>query len=162
METIRNPFTLICAFVLATACATVQEEQAFSDWNKEAQRWSYSDTEEVPLPELDESASLDDYVLYAMLNNPGLRAAFDRWKAALDRVAPSQTLPDPRFTYANYIREVETRVGAQEHKFGLAQTFPWFGKLDLQGDIAASQVPEPDLAALGAVARWGLIPTRRA
>ncbi|MBW1850497.1 MAG: TolC family protein, partial [Deltaproteobacteria bacterium] len=87
------------------------------------------------LPELNENASLDDYVLYAMLNNPGLRAAFDRWKAALEKMAPARTLPDPRFTYANYIKEVETRVGAQEHKFGLAQTFPWFGKLDLRGEM---------------------------
>jgi outer membrane protein TolC len=93
----------------------------------------------VRLPELNDSASLDDFVLYAMLNNSGLRAAYDRWKAALDQVGPSKALPDPRFTYANYIREVETRVGAQEHKFGLAQSFPWFGKLDLQGDMALQE-----------------------
>ena len=136
MKIIRNAFTLICAFVLATACATVQQKQAFSEWNEEARKWTRSDVEDVDLPELDENASLDDYMLYAMLNNPGLRAAFDRWKAALDKVGPAQTLPDPRFTYANYIREVETRVGAQEHKFGLTQTFPWFGTLDLRGDIA--------------------------
>ena len=136
MSIIRNSLVLIGVFVLAAACATVQEKQAYSDWNEEARKWSETDREDVDLPELDENASLDDYVLYAMLNNPGPRAAFDRWKAALDRVGPAQTLPDPRFTYANYVREVETRVGAQEHKFGLAQTFPWFGKLDLQGDIA--------------------------
>ncbi|MBN1833952.1 MAG: TolC family protein [Deltaproteobacteria bacterium] len=136
MTIIRNTFVLICVFVLSTACATVQENQAFSNWNEEALKWNRTDEENVHLPELDENASLDVYVLYAMLNNPGLRAAFDRWKAALDQVGPAQTLPDPRFSYANYIREVETRVGAQEHKFGLAQTFPWFGKLGLQGDIA--------------------------
>ncbi len=136
MTIIRNTFMLIGVFMLAAACTTVQEKQAFSDWNKEARKWTRSETENIDLPELDENASLDDYVLYAMLNNPGLRAAFDRWKAALDQVGPAKTLPDPRFTYANYVREVETRVGAQEQKFGLAQTFPWFGKLDLQGDIA--------------------------
>ncbi len=136
MKIIRNTFVLVCVFVLATACATIQEKKAFSDWNEEARKWTRIDVEDVDLPDLDEKASLDDYVLYAMLNNPGLRAAFDRWKAALDKVGPAQTLPDPRFTYANYVREVETRVGAQEHKFGLTQTFPWFGKLDLQGDIA--------------------------
>jgi cobalt-zinc-cadmium efflux system outer membrane protein len=136
MRITRNLLVLIGVFVLVTACATVQEKQAFSDWNEEARKWSRTVEEDVDLHELDENASLDDYVLYAMLNNPGLRAAFDRWKAALEQVGPAQTLPDPRFTYANYVREVETRVGAQEQKFGLAQTFPWFGKLDLQGDIA--------------------------
>jgi len=136
MTITRNALMLICVFVLATACAAVQEKRAAPEWNEEVRKWTRSDVEEVDMPELDESASLDDYVLYAMLNNPGLRAAFDRWKATLEKVAPAQTLPDPRLTYANYIREVETRVGAQEQKFGLAQTFPWFGKLDLQGDIA--------------------------
>ena len=136
MTIVRSVFVLICVFVLTTTCVTAKRKQPLSEWNEDARKWTHSDTEEVLLPELDESASLDDYVLYAMFNNSGLRAAFDRWKAALDRVGPAQSLPDPRFTYANYIREVETRVGAQEHKFGLAQSFPWFGKLDLQGDIA--------------------------
>ena len=136
MTIIRNTFMLIGVLVLATACVTVQEKLALPEWNEEVRRWTRSDVENVDLPELDEDALLDDYVLYAKLNNPGLRAAFERWKAALDQVGPAQALPDPRFTYANYIREVETRVGAQEHKFGLAQSFPWFGKLDLQGDIA--------------------------
>ena len=85
MTIIRNTSILIGVFVLATACATVQEKQALSEWNKEARKWTRSDLEDVDLPELDENASLDDYMLYAMLNNPGLRAAFDRWKAALDR-----------------------------------------------------------------------------
>ena len=46
-------------------------------------------------------------------------------------------MPDPRFTYRYYIQEVETRVGPQKQGLGLSQTFPWFGKLDLQGDAAA-------------------------
>jgi outer membrane protein TolC len=136
MSIIRNGFILIMILVLAAGCATVQEKQAFSDWQKESQRFSGSSVEDVNLPELSENATLDDYVLYAMLNNAGLRAAFERWKAALEKVTSSRTLPDPRFTYANYIKEVETRVGPQKHKFGLAQTFPWFGKLDLQGEMA--------------------------
>jgi cobalt-zinc-cadmium efflux system outer membrane protein len=80
--------------------------------------------------------SLDDYIRIGLLNNPGLKASFEKWQAALEKVEPAKTLPDPRFTYANYIEEVETRVGAQKNNFGLSQTFPWFGKLDLKGEIA--------------------------
>ncbi len=136
MTIIRNAFTLMSFFLLATGCATVEERQALSDWKEEGRKWTVSDSTDVHLPELNESASLDDYILYAMINNPGLHAAFDRWKAALEKVTPARTLPDPRFTYANYIKEVETRVGPQEHRFGLTQTFPWFGKLDLGGEMA--------------------------
>jgi len=136
MSIIRNTFVLIIILFLAASCTTVEERRAFSDWKEESQKFSGSSVDEASLPELAENATLDDYVLYAMLNNAGLRAAFEQWKAALEKVTPSRTLPDPRFTYANYIKEVETRAGPQKHKFGLAQTFPWFGKLDLQGEMA--------------------------
>ncbi len=86
---------------------------------------------------LGESPTLSHYLTYAALNNPGLEAAFNRWKAALERVPQVRALPDPRFTYRYFIEEVETRVGAQEQSFGIAQTFPWFGKLELRADAAA-------------------------
>ncbi|MHC4091297.1 MAG: TolC family protein [Planctomycetota bacterium] len=93
--------------------------------------------DEPELPVLDESATLEDYLAYAAFNNPGLEAAFNRWKAALERVPQVRALPDPRFTYRNYIQEVETRVGPMQQAFGLSQTFPWLGKLELRGDVAA-------------------------
>jgi outer membrane protein TolC len=88
------------------------------------------------LPTLDQTSTLEDYLKYAALNNPGLEAAFNQWKAALERVTQVTSLPDPRFNYAYYIEEVETRVGPQRQKFGISQTFPWFGKLKLKGDAA--------------------------
>ena len=91
------------------------------------------------LPTLGESSTLDDYLQYAALNNPGLEAAFNRWRAALERIPQVTTLPDPRFTYGYFIREVETRVGPQEQAFALMQTFPWFGKLRLRGEKAFEQ-----------------------
>jgi outer membrane protein TolC len=84
-----------------------------------------------------ETSSLTDYLAYAALNNPGLEAAFHQWKAALERIPQARSLPDPRFTYRYFIKEVETRVGPQRQAFELAQMFPWFGKLDLAGDVAA-------------------------
>ncbi|NQU39553.1 MAG: TolC family protein [Lentisphaerae bacterium] len=88
------------------------------------------------LPLIDESTTLRDYLAYAALNNAGLRADFSQWKAALERIPQVKSLPDPRFNYAYFIEEVETRVGPQRQKFGLAQTFPWFGTLRLRGDAA--------------------------
>ncbi|MHC4882231.1 MAG: TolC family protein [Planctomycetota bacterium] len=91
---------------------------------------------EPKLPKLDENSELSDYLAYAALNNPGLEAAFNRWKASVEEVVQSETLPDPKFTYQYYIEEVETRVGPQNQGLGLAQTFPWFGKLELRGKVA--------------------------
>ena len=60
---------------------------------------------------LSETSTIEDYLVYAALHNPGIEAAFDHWKAALEKSPRAQSLPDPRFTYAYYIEHVETRVG---------------------------------------------------
>ncbi|MHC5113077.1 MAG: TolC family protein, partial [Planctomycetota bacterium] len=88
-------------------------------------------------PVLDEHATLDDYLRYAALNNPGLEAMFQDWKAAVERAPQVRALPDPRFTYGYYLGEVETRVGPMRHSVSLSQTFPWFGKLQDREDAAA-------------------------
>jgi outer membrane protein TolC len=88
--------------------------------------------------QLTEAAGLEDYLAYAAMNNPGLQAAFNRWKAALERVPQVKALPDPRLSYRYYVSEIETRVGAMRQGFGLSQTFPWLGKLELRGDVAAA------------------------
>ncbi len=93
--------------------------------------------EMVDDPVLGESSTLEDYLAYAALNNAGLEGAFNRWRAALERVPQVRSLADPKLTYRYFIREVETRVGPQKQGVGLSQTFPWFGKLELRGDAAA-------------------------
>jgi outer membrane protein TolC len=81
---------------------------------------------------------MDTHVRYALLNNPGVEAAYQGYIAARERMPQVTALPDPRFSYRYYIQEVETRVGPQEQAFGLSQTIPWFGKLALQGEAASS------------------------
>lgn len=80
---------------------------------------------------------LRDYLAAAARNNPELEAAFNRWKAELERIPQVRALPDPRFNYAYFVEEVETRVGPQKQRLGLSQVFPWFGTLKLRGEAAA-------------------------
>lgn len=89
------------------------------------------------LPDLSRKCTLSDYLAYAALNNPGLEAAFNHWKATLERIPQAKSLPDPRFSYRHYIEEVETRRGPMRQAFDLTQSFPWFGKLDLAGGVAS-------------------------
>ncbi len=96
-------------------------------------------TADVDLPGLDDGSSLENYLQYAALNNPGLEASFEKWKAALARVPQVTALPEPQLTYSHFIEEVETRVGPQERKVALVQRFPWFGKLRLRGEAADEQ-----------------------
>jgi len=124
---------------LVLGCASPAERKAFEQFAIERELPYVSAGRAYArhdLPVLAKDSALSDYLAYAALNNPGLEAAFNRWKAALEKVPQARSLPDPRFNYAYFIQEVETRVGPQEHKVGLAQMFPWFGKLELQGDAA--------------------------
>lgn len=82
--------------------------------------------------------TLQDYLQRAALDNAALRAAFEQWKAAVERVPQAQALPDPRFTYGYFMREIETRVGPQRHRFGIMQVLPWFGKIEARTDAAAA------------------------
>lgn len=85
---------------------------------------------------ISETSSLDDLLAVAALNNPGLQAAFFRWQAVLQGTAQASALPNPLFTFAYFIQEVETRVGPQQSKIGIMQMFPWFEKLKLKGKAA--------------------------
>jgi outer membrane protein TolC len=82
--------------------------------------------------------TLQQYVRYAALNNAGLKAAFEQWKAALQQVRQAGALPDPQFTYGYYIDEVETKEGARSQNLQLMQMFPWFGTIQARTDAAAA------------------------
>lgn len=125
---------LVAATGLVAGCATTGrpgpvEGHAAADTGADAARDS--------LPSLEGEPTLDDYLAYAALNNPGLRAAFSRWRAALEKVPQAKALPDPRLSHSQYLEAVETRVGPQRWNVSLAQTFPWFGTLGLRGRAAA-------------------------
>ncbi|MBW7998180.1 MAG: TolC family protein [Candidatus Glassbacteria bacterium] len=96
-----------------------------------------SDPGKFQAPELTESSTLDDYLLYALAANPALKASYHRWEAAVQQAPQAGALPNPRLGYGYFLRQVETRVGPQVQRFGLSQAFPWFGKLSLAESKAA-------------------------
>lgn len=87
----------------------------------------------------DATASVSAYVRYGLVMNAGVRSAFDRWRAAMEVIPQITALPDPRFTFGQFVESVETRTGPQEQTFGLSQTFPWFGKLEARGNVQAQE-----------------------
>ena len=85
---------------------------------------------------LDQQSGLVEYLRFGLLQNAGLKAAYQRWRAALERVVQLSTLPDPMLGFAHFIEEVQTRTGPQRNRIGLSQSFPWPGKLALAGESA--------------------------
>ncbi|RLC97784.1 MAG: TolC family protein [Chloroflexi bacterium] len=112
------------------------EDEARERWEEVHEKFYNPDqVEDQEGSDFGESVSLDELLLYAESRNPRMRASFDRWKAALEQVPQSNSLPDPKFSYAYFIEPVETRVGPQRQKFGLSQTIPMFGKLGLREEV---------------------------
>jgi cobalt-zinc-cadmium efflux system outer membrane protein len=81
---------------------------------------------------------LDGYLEKAASQNPTLKAKFNMYLAALEKVEQKGSLPDPTVSFGYFISPVETRVGAQRFKAGLSQMFPWRGTLPKQKQLAAS------------------------
>jgi len=79
------------------------------------------------------------YLETAAQNNPGLKARFNEYLAALEKVPQVGTLPDPQLAFGYFIQPVETRNGPQNFKISLTQMFPWFGTLGAREGIAANQ-----------------------
>lgn len=74
--------------------------------------------------DIDETATLDDYIRVGLKNNPGLRSEFYKWKSSFKKISKESSLSDPQFTY-----EVETRVVPQERTFSINQELPLPDKL---------------------------------
>lgn len=132
-------WVFLAMIALASGCATSGEKLARVSW-EEASRVERpaAEPKSAPSKSLERIGSLSELLQRAKLENHGIQAAYERWEAAIEGIAGARTLPDPKLTYANFLQSVETRLGPQNQKFGLAQTIP-LGKLGPRGDIAANQ-----------------------
>ncbi|WP_051287298.1 TolC family protein [Algoriphagus mannitolivorans] len=81
--------------------------------------------------------TLDDYLILAAENNPGLKASYARYEAALERVK-QPGLPDPELQVGIFLRPMERFMGNQQADLRLMQMFPWFGMIGTQKEEAKS------------------------
>ena len=71
-----------------------------------------------------------------------MKAKFNEYLAALEKVPQVGGLPDPTGSFGYFILPVETRVGPQHAKFSAMQMFPWFGTLGAKKDVAAEMAKQ--------------------
>ncbi len=75
---------------------------------------------------------LDSLINEALINNPEIQAAYNTWKAAKYKAKRVSGLPDPMARYTYFGQSIETKVGPQEHKYGISQKVPFPFKLHLK------------------------------
>lgn len=82
-----------------------------------------------------QAQSLEDYLLEAAKNNPGLQAAYAQYQATAEQVN-QVSMPNPEFQAGVFLRPMERFMGNQSTDLRLMQMFPWRGMLTSQKEEA--------------------------
>ena len=82
-----------------------------------------------------QAQSLEDYLLEAAKNNPGLQAAYAQYQATAEQVN-QVSMPNPEFQAGVFLQPMERFMGNQATDFRLMQMFPWRGMLTSQKEEA--------------------------
>ncbi len=78
---------------------------------------------------------LNNYLLTAAQNNPGLKAKFATYHASLEVLPQVSSLPNMEVSFGYFVSPIETKLGPQQAKFSVRQMFPWFGTLNSNEDV---------------------------
>jgi len=73
--------------------------------------------------------TLNEYLEIAQKNNSGLQALRYDYEVAQEKINEAWNLPDTDLGAGYFVREPETRTGAQRATFFARQRLPWFGML---------------------------------
>ncbi|HLF34354.1 MAG TPA: TolC family protein [Cyclobacteriaceae bacterium] len=84
-----------------------------------------------------QSDSLLQYLEQAAANNPGLKAKYLEYSAALEKVPQAASLPDPELQFGYFIKPMQQMNGNQVNDIRFMQMFPWFGTLKAAKDEAS-------------------------
>ena len=93
-----------------------------------------SGDERPALPKLNTNAPLHDFLLFAMLNQPQVEAAYYGWAASVQRITAERSLPDPRVTFSADIANMVMSLMP-----GLMMDFPGPGKLKAAAGVATAE-----------------------
>ena len=86
------------------------------------------------LPVLTPNSSLSNFLEYAILNQPGVEAAYYDWVASVERITQARSFPDPQLGFQMDIQSVVTSIMP-----GLMGTIPWPDKLRVGAEVASAE-----------------------
>ena len=86
------------------------------------------------LPVLTPDSSLSNFLVYAMLNQPGVEAAYYDWAASVERITVARSFPDPQLTFQMDVQSVVTSVMP-----GIMGAIPWPDKLRVGAEVASAE-----------------------
>lgn len=155
---------LLAAWVGLSGCQSARQvrDPHYAQVIQDSRQASYSPAAEVEAvnPVVEELAGphpLDDYVRYALAQNPEIQAARKRIDALSYQVPVASALPDPLLNMTAFPEPIQTAAGQQEFSLSASQKLPWRRKLERQAAVvqARADASRAELAAveLGTVAK---------
>lgn len=126
----------LIVLLVMTGCVGVStkgERQARKDLRATAEKYRPQDNR-PELPKLTGNSGLDDYLRFAMLNQPRVEAAYYDWAGAVNKITVERSLPDPQITFESDIAEMVMTVMP-----GIMQMFPGPGKLKAAARVATAE-----------------------
>lgn len=135
----------LSAALMASAIATVSLLAGCVGVRTEGEKRARQDRESVgqvyrpegerpALPNLAPNAPLRDFLLFAILNQPQVEAAYYDWDASVRRITVERSLPDPRLSFQSDIAETVMSLMP-----GLMMDFPGAGKLQWAANAATAE-----------------------
>src|SRR5512140_2606736 len=132
---VRASFVLVGMLVLLTGCKglpTKGEKQSRQELKETTGTYRPNGQQPV-LPVLSTNSSLEDFLTYAMLNQPAVEAAYYDWAASVERITTARSLPDPQFTFQMDIQNAISSIMP-----GLMGSIPWPGRLRAGAEAATA------------------------
>lgn len=131
------PVVWIClGLLLLPGCVglrTAGEKRAQQD-QQSVERNYRPGGERPALPKLGPDSPLHQFILFAMLNQPQVEAAYFDWVASVRRITTTRSLPDPRMTFQFDMTNIVMSLIP-----GLMMDFPGPGKLKAAVNIATAE-----------------------
>ncbi len=135
-SSMRWPLPALLVLFFLSACVGIRtegEKRAQQD-QESVERDYRPDGARPALPTLDPDAALQDFLLFAILNQPGVEAAYFDWAASVKRITVDRSLPDPRLTFESDIADAVMSLMP-----GLMMEFPGPGKLKSAANVATAE-----------------------
>lgn len=127
----RAPHSMRDAEYAATSRAL---NQAFCGPSIEA-----SDTFVDDASYLEGAHPVEEYIWFALQQNPDIHAARKRMESFAHQVPVAASLQDPMLNVTVLPEQVQTAAGQQDLIVGVNQQLPWIGKLDARANVAEAQ-----------------------
>src|SRR6266568_4379138 len=125
--------TLVILLAGCVGAPTAGEKRARLD--QQAVERTYRPGGQRPtLPKLGTNSPLSEFLLFAVLNQPQVEAAYFDWAVSVERITRERSLPDPRLTFQSDISDVVMSLMP-----GLMMDFPGPGKLKWAANVATAE-----------------------